>query len=176
MKNELVEKLNSCGVSKSEIERQLGMPKNSLSGMLKGSKEIPKKWEDKLQAFLDCKLEPTKKEDTETPFVSTMPLISTEQKPIENPLANIKGAFLGSELTKTATKCVFQLLLIEFNKYAMNDVPAKDCKKELLALKEKANHPDLNYRQKEAILERVDHYLNGTYGTPFNQNNAYKNH
>lgn len=163
MKNELVEKLNSCGVSKSEIERQLGMPKNSLSGMLKGSKEIPKKWEDKLQEFLGGNFQ-------------QKTITHVEPKPIENPLANIKGVFLGSELTKTATKCVFQLLLIEFNKYAMNDVPAKDCKKELLALKEKANHPDLNYKQKEAILERVDNYLNGTYGTPFNQNNAYKNH
>lgn len=120
--------------------------------------------------------EEVSKEDNGIFFVPETPLIIAESNPIENPLAKIKGVFLGSELTKTATKSVFQLLLIEFNKYAMNDVPAKDCKKELLALKEKSSHHNLNYRQKEAILERVDHYLNGTYGTSFNENNAYKNH
>lgn len=165
MENELVEKLKSCGVKKSEIEKQLGMPKNSLSGMLTGSKEIPKKWAEKLQQFLDGTFE--------VPTTVEAPLIVVEK---ETPLTNIKGVVLGSQLIKNQPKCVFQLLLIEFNKYAMNDVPIKDCKKEMLALKEKANHPELNYRQKEAIIERVNHYLNGTYGTPFNENNAHKNH
>lgn len=162
---QILTELKSAGISVSKIETELGFS-NGLIGKAKSGKAnlSEEKFELLKKYYEGLGLRPR----------ANIP--TAEPKAIENPLASIKGVFLGSELTKTATKCVFQLLLIEFNKYAMNDVPAKDCKKELLALKEKANHPDLNYRQKEAILERVDNYLNGTYGTPFNQNNAYKNH
>ena len=157
--------LKNAGISVSKIETELGFS-NGLIGKAKSGKAnlseekfklLEKYYEGVLQGNQNVSIE-------------------SIEKVVENPTLKIKGVVLGSELTRTAHKCVFQLLLIEFNKYAMNDVPVKDCKKELLALKEKANHPDLNYRQKEAILERVDHYINGTYGTPFNQNNAYKNH
>ena len=50
MHEELIKKLNDCGVKKTQIEKDLGMPVNSLSGMLSGSREIPAKW---LQALTD---------------------------------------------------------------------------------------------------------------------------
>ncbi len=53
MNESLIEKLNNCGLKKSQIETELGMPKNSLAGMLSGSKEIPAKWLQRLSDFAD---------------------------------------------------------------------------------------------------------------------------
>lgn len=41
---EVIKTLNECGIKKSKIEADLGMPVNSLSGMLSGSRDIPTKW------------------------------------------------------------------------------------------------------------------------------------
>ena len=51
-KEELIKGLTECGVKKKEIEEKLGMPKNSLSGMISGSKPIPEKWFVLLEGFL----------------------------------------------------------------------------------------------------------------------------
>lgn len=167
MNNELVEKLKNCGTKKSEIEKQLGMPKNSLSGMLSGAKPIPKRWEEKLQDFLDGKIE-------ESPATTTEILIA--EKVVEKPSIGIKGVTLGSELIKSMPKTAFQLILAEFNNLVLEQPPIKEVKAQLEKIRVKADNPELNYRQKEAVIARVDNYLNGTYGTSFNENNAHKNH
>lgn len=43
MHESLIKTLKECGVKKTQIETDLGMPKNSLSSMLSGIKEIPDK-------------------------------------------------------------------------------------------------------------------------------------
>lgn len=56
MAKELIEKLNSIvesGTKKSDIERTLGLPANSLSAVLNGKKEMPAKWVEKIDAYLN---------------------------------------------------------------------------------------------------------------------------
>ena len=53
MDQELSKKLNECGVKKSEIEKILNMPKNSLSGMIHDTRPTPGKWAKKLQEFVE---------------------------------------------------------------------------------------------------------------------------
>lgn len=52
---ELVKKLQEmvdAGSKKIELEEAIGLPKNSLSAVLKGTVEMPKKWIPKIEAFL----------------------------------------------------------------------------------------------------------------------------
>ena len=65
MKQEVLGALTFHGIKKSKVEGDLGMPKNSLSAMLSGSKEIPKKWVDALRKYVDDLNNPQK--DLETP-------------------------------------------------------------------------------------------------------------
>lgn len=60
MNESLIEKLKNCGLKKSQIETELGMPLNSLSGMLSGSKEIPAKWLQPLTDFAEKVSQPPK--------------------------------------------------------------------------------------------------------------------
>lgn len=53
MHEELIKSLNESGLKKSKIEFDLGMPLNSLSGMLSGSKEIPVKWIQPLTDYME---------------------------------------------------------------------------------------------------------------------------
>lgn len=46
-------KLKESGLSIRQIESKLSMPKNSLSGMMSGSKKIPLKWDILLSEFVD---------------------------------------------------------------------------------------------------------------------------
>lgn len=58
---ELIVKLNEMvesGVKKSELEESIGLPLNSLSAVLKGSKEMPGSWVAKIQDFLDHPIAP----------------------------------------------------------------------------------------------------------------------
>ena len=55
MTNNLVEKLSDLlknGWTKSKLEEQIGLPKNNLSSVLSGKKEMPAKWVLKIEAFL----------------------------------------------------------------------------------------------------------------------------
>jgi len=54
--NELATRINACGVKKSQIELDIKMPKNSLSGMLAGKKPMPEKWVKKLENYLQEKM------------------------------------------------------------------------------------------------------------------------
>jgi len=56
---ELILKLNelvASGTKKSELEESIGLPLNSLSAVLKGTKEMPASWIPKIQAFLEAPL------------------------------------------------------------------------------------------------------------------------
>lgn len=52
MDKQLSKKLKDCGIKKSKIETLLEMPKNSLAGMMNGTRPTPDKWVKKLQTFL----------------------------------------------------------------------------------------------------------------------------
>lgn len=59
----------------------------------------------------------------------------------------------------------FEFLLKEFNDLVTGMPPKEKIKKELLELKARTNKSDeLNLRQKEAIIARIDNYLNDNYG------------
>lgn len=52
---ELTQKLNelvASGTTKTNLEEAIGLPKNSLSAVLSGSKEMPGSWVEKIQSFL----------------------------------------------------------------------------------------------------------------------------
>lgn len=56
LNSELISKLNELvesGTSKGNLEEAIGLPKNSLSAVLKGHKEMPQSWVGKIQEFLD---------------------------------------------------------------------------------------------------------------------------
>jgi hypothetical protein len=66
---------------------------------------------------------------------------------------------------KDITPDAFTLSLRVFNKLIAGTPPPEKVKKELSAIKKKAEHdPELNYRQKDAVIVRCDNYLNGTHG------------
>jgi recombination protein RecA len=56
---ELIEELKKIvesGVKKSDLEESIGLPKNSLSAVLGGSKEMPDSWVPKIKAYLSTPL------------------------------------------------------------------------------------------------------------------------
>ncbi len=56
LNEELILKLNElveAGTSKTDLEESIGLPKNSLSAVLKGNKEMPSNWPLKIQEFLN---------------------------------------------------------------------------------------------------------------------------
>lgn len=93
MHEELIKKLNDLGLKKSKIETDLGMPTNSLSGMLSGSKEIPLKWVQPLTNYANT--QPTKKielvlveEEFKTKFV--VDEVGLKEKPSEKRMDNVR--------------------------------------------------------------------------------------
>jgi hypothetical protein len=180
---ELIEAIKNCGVKKSQIEADLGMPKNSLSAMLSGVKPMPSKWVDALTVYIH----PIPKEVPKQKFESDVVVIKTPKETVEqtkvqmvvkpkglsepqplvsNPVKMPKGIefALGSDLLKSTPKSTFQLMLIEFNGLVMEQPPVSQVKAQLLDLLKRAEHPEFTIRQVEAIRERCINYLNGTYG------------
>jgi hypothetical protein len=72
----LSKKLKEHHWPKANIEKTLGMPKNSLSGMINGTRPTPKKWEEKLCKFVV---------DTEIKVISSGPdwVIKVDEKTAE---------------------------------------------------------------------------------------------
>lgn len=56
-KQKLVEKLVQLKkeLTQNELETAIGLPKNSLSNVLKGKKEMPNKWVEKIQKYFSAK-------------------------------------------------------------------------------------------------------------------------
>jgi len=70
MTKKLITQITDLGFKKRRIETDLGMPLNSLSGMLNGKKDIPLKWSLKLSEYVEkhtFKKEEPKKEATPNP-------------------------------------------------------------------------------------------------------------
>ena len=148
-KQELIKSLNDLGVKKSKIETDLGMPKNSLSGMLSGSKEISVKWFDALNEYVDRQN-----------GVINIPL-SKEPIAVEYVKEDVKPI---KKETVDQNIHPFDVLLRKFNKLIDNAPSVNSVKKELNEISElaKQNHI-LNFWQKDAILKRCDNYINGSY-------------
>ena len=53
MSPELIEKIRKSNFTRSELESALNMPKNSLAGMMNGSRPTPKKWETIINEHFD---------------------------------------------------------------------------------------------------------------------------
>lgn len=65
-----LKKIVDAGTKKSELEESIGLPKNSLSAVLSGAKEMPESWIPKIQLFLqkpiaekEVEMQPLGKED-----------------------------------------------------------------------------------------------------------------
>jgi recombination protein RecA len=79
MNEKLIEALKTCGVKKAQIEKDLGMSINSLSGMLSGSKEIPGKWIQPLTDYVAKLNQPEAQTETEVVPPSDLPKLEVTQ-------------------------------------------------------------------------------------------------
>ena len=192
-KEELIKGLTECGVKKKEIEEKLGMPKNSLSGMISGSKPIPEKWFVLLEGFLSgnvaevgSEIKPKSEvlinDELELQKFASQVSINSALKQIEKEeneintesiqkteppkvvLPKAKDIMLGADYLADTPKTTFQKLLIEFNSLIDEQPPIKQVEGKLYELIEKSQHHDLNARQSEAIRARCINYLTGQYG------------
>jgi hypothetical protein len=55
MKEELIKLMASQTIKNVEVERELDLPKNSLSNILSGKKPMPEKWATKIQNYISTK-------------------------------------------------------------------------------------------------------------------------
>jgi hypothetical protein len=66
---------------------------------------------------------------------------------------------------KTYAPDEFTILIRAFNALVESEPPVDKIKADLEDIKKQADSsPELNHRQKDAIIDRIDHYLAGTYG------------
>lgn len=69
----------------------------------------------------------------------------------------------------------FKALLSQFNELVSSTPSVASIKSELAQIRDDAAiNPELNLRQKEAIIARVDNYINGTYGKKDQEFKAHK--
>lgn len=171
-KEELIKGLNECGIKKKDIEIRLGMPKNSLSGMMGGTKPIPEKWFILLQGIVENK--PNSDDAALIDFASTVSINSAlkqieEEKlvpkiePEKISLPKAKGIMMGADYLAALPKTTFQNLLIEFNSLVEDLPPIKQVEDKLYELILKSQDANLNARQSEAIRDRCIYYLKGQY-------------
>ncbi len=183
MKEEILKKLNLHEIKKSKVEKDLGMPQNSLSAMLSGKKEIPSKWVKPLTEYiekLDNPQEP-KKELQISPEIKKLEV--DIEKPTESEWLELKkiaetnnsfGFVYGEKLDKfeiTPKQLVgdsnskFDQLLKQFNELIdLTDKP-KDIKLKLEQIKETAKNSNLTPRQTDAIIDRCNNQLENKYNT-----------
>jgi len=61
--------------------------------------------------------------------------------------------------------CAFSFMLMDFHETIFDAPPVKKVETKLLELRNDAEtNSELNIRQKEAIIARIDSYFKGTYG------------
>lgn len=181
MKEEVLKALEFYEIKKSKVELDLGMPKNSLSAMLAGKKEIPKKWVDVLRKYVDDLNNPQR--DLETPKEAQI-------KPeIEKAVENIQNETQGLEMvgkrqsippdssfsvtnpivyektSETVILASFDQLLKRFHDLIESNPKPSDIKLKLEQIKESAKLSNLTPRQTDSITDRVNNFLNGQYNT-----------
>jgi hypothetical protein len=93
MEERLYKKLSACGVKKSQIETILKMPKNSLAGMMNGTRVTPEKWHDKLWHYIHT-LEGRIIPAPDAPFIEQVNMV-TENTKAKYPMANEETTFDG---------------------------------------------------------------------------------
>lgn len=97
MKEEILKKLNLHEVKKSKVESELGMPKNSLSAMLSGKKEIPSKWVKPLTEYIEKLDNPNQapKEAQQEPKIEKE--VESTQNSVDGVNKDYKPAFIEKE-------------------------------------------------------------------------------
>lgn len=157
-------KLISCGIKKSKIESDLGMPLNSLSGMLSGIKPTPKKWEYALIEYLH-RLEgikddviPEKKPIPDNVEKKEVYSIQKEEIPPETP-KNTKRILNGESNQN------FDVLLREFNKLVSSEESRESLFVKFAEIRQAALSSKLSPRQVGAICDRIDNYIKRQYDT-----------
>ena len=173
MKQEVIDALSFYGIKKSKVEADLGMPKNSLSAMLSGSKEIPKKWVDVLRKYVDDLNNPQK--DLETPKEAQIqPEIEKVVESAKNEIKpNIQPVIDNYDEVRvvlnsrpiSAPNQTFDQLLKQFNDLVDLTEKPKDIKLKLEQIKESAKLSNLTPRQTDSIIDRCNNFLNGQYNT-----------
>ena len=106
MSQELIDSVISLGKKKKDIEKELGMPQNCLSGMLTGKKPIPLKWRLKLTEYVAKNKSKEETPPVEMKLVDPQPIpeviITPNSMPItrDMTLAEIKEQFGDEEFEK----------------------------------------------------------------------------
>lgn len=169
------------GKKKSQVEAELGMSKNSLSGYQSGSKVLPKKWIEPLTQYVEGTYKPMERivveKAAEIPVFEKGNMEKTQQSEIslitevappavQEPSVVVKKAALPIKDTQNDT---FDTLLREFYVLVEGAPPVSTIKEALLALKSKAIASNINGRQKEAVATRCDNYILGNYGKSHNK-------
>lgn len=162
MSKELINRIVESGIKKSVIESEIGMPKNSLSGMLSGSKPMPQKWVDAITEYLD-KID-SEQDSVAEPINEQKDVVEFVKPKPEIQIPKVSGIDMGAEVLSNTPKTLFQLLLIEFNSLVLDQPPVSKIKVNLEALIEKSQNSELTARQSEAIRERCINYIKGVYG------------
>jgi len=171
-KKEISESLTLYGIKKSKVEADLGMPLNSLSGILKNDKELPKKWAEALRKYVDDLNNPQK--DLETPKEAQQETeiekaVESTQNEIKPTIAPVIDNYEEVRVVLNSRPILepnqtFDQLLKQFNSLADLSEKPKDIKLKLEQIKESAKNSNLTPRQTDSITDRVNFYLNGQYG------------
>lgn len=182
MKEEILKALEFYEIKKSKVESDLGMPKNSLSAMLAGKKEIPKKWVEALRKYVDdlnnpqkdletlkeAKQEPETEKAVESTQNQEVPPKTLVSDKYSNPIGELDGyqKLDFEELKKqpiVEANQTFDQLLKQFNNLVELTEKPKDIKLKLEQIKESAKNSNLTPRQTDAIVDRANHFLNNNY-------------
>jgi vacuolar-type H+-ATPase subunit I/STV1 len=98
MKEEILKKLNLHEVKKSKVESDLGMPKNSLSAMLSGKKEIPSKWVKPLTEYIEKLDNPNQPQKEAKQEPETEKAVESTQNELKSVNKDYKPAFIEREV------------------------------------------------------------------------------
>ena len=164
-KEEIIEKLKNLSATEKnkKIEDDLGLPKNSLSAILKGTKVLSDKYINVCIEYLEPKI--AEKVVEELPLVPNL-----EEKPKEvvipapEKIEVKKEEFKPEKVIELNGKSEinFSNLLNKFQRIINSE---SDKKTALSLLKEEVKNPELklNGRQRESIIGRCDNFINGKY-------------
>lgn len=169
MKDEALKKLNNLieiGLKKKELEERFGMPLNSLSGFLSGSKVMPEKY---FERILNYNPEVIEAEETSVP----------ETPKTEEPKKHIPAEVTPTKEDKSSYDKKYidewARMLIKFHTAIEGSAEPVKVKEKLNNLAEQANNSAiLTPRQREGIYARCKNYLSGNYGKDSVKDNYIK--